>query len=130
MSHEYTIKDLIDAALRKYNFDDSISRNRVEEAYRDVVGPFIVQLTRSVSYNASTHTLKVVLSVPALKNELTYKTTDLINAINQKLGHEEVKDLYLLWVWVNYCFLSSFGVFRDCRIAAAKRHGGGCCSGC
>ena len=96
MSHEYTIKDLIDAALRKYNFDDSISRNRVEEAYRDVVGPFIVQLTRSVSYHASTHTLKVVLSVPALKNELTYKTTDLINAINQKLGHEEVKDLYLL----------------------------------
>ena len=96
MSHEYTIKDLIDAALRKYNFDDSITRGQVEQAYREVVGEFIVKLTRSVKYEPATHTLKVVLSVPALKNELSYKTTDLISAINKKLDSDEVKKLMLL----------------------------------
>ncbi|MBP5189622.1 MAG: DUF721 domain-containing protein [Bacteroidales bacterium] len=96
MSHEYTIKDLIDAALRKYNFDDSITRGQVEQAYRDVVGEFIVKLTRAVHYDSTSHTLRVTLSVPALKNELTYKTTDLIDAINKKLDHAEVQKLVLL----------------------------------
>ncbi|MBQ6096169.1 MAG: DUF721 domain-containing protein [Bacteroidales bacterium] len=96
MSHEYTIKDLIDAALRRYNFDDSVTRGQVEQAYREVVGQFLVQLTRSVRYDVATKTLKVVLSSPALKNELTYKTGDLIAAINQKLGREEVAKLLLL----------------------------------
>ena len=96
MSHEYTIKDLIDVALRRYNFDESIEREKVEQAYRDVVGEFIVKLTRSVKYEPSTHTLKVVLSVPALKNELSYKTTDLISAINKKLDSNEVWKLVLL----------------------------------
>lgn len=96
MSHEYTIKDLIDAALRRYNFDDSVTRGQVEQAYREVVGQFLVQLTRSVRYDVATKTLKVVLSSPALKNELTYKTCDLIAAINQKLGREEVAKLLLL----------------------------------
>ena len=96
MSHEYTIKDLIDAALRKYNFDESITSGHVEQAYKEVVGEFIVQLTRSVKYEASSRTLKVVLSSPALKNELTYKTSDLISAINKKLGKNEVVKLLLL----------------------------------
>lgn len=88
--HEYSLKDLIDAALRKYNFDDSITVERVEQAYRDTVGEFIVMLTRAVNYDISTHTLKVTLSSPALKNELTYKLTDLAKAINKKLGKNEV----------------------------------------
>lgn len=96
MSHEYTIKDLIDAALRRYNFDESIASNRVEQAYREVVGEFIVKLTRSVVYDAATHTLKVVLASPALKHELTYKTSDLIEAINKKIGRDEVAKLFLL----------------------------------
>lgn len=96
MSHEFTIKDLVDAALRRYNFDGSITRGQVEQAYRDVVGQFIVQLTRSVKYDPMSHTLRVTLSATALKNELTYKVTDLISAINQKLGRDEVKKLILL----------------------------------
>lgn len=96
MGHEYTIKDLIDAALRRFNFDESITRGQVEQAYREVVGEFIVKLTRSVTYDAASHTLKVVLSAPALKNELTYKVTDLIEAINNKLGKQEVQKMLLL----------------------------------
>jgi hypothetical protein len=46
-----------------------------------------------VSYNTEKSTLYVVLSSPALKNELTYKTNDLCSAINNKLGDEVVKKI-------------------------------------
>lgn len=96
MANEQSIKELIDAALRRYNFDESITKGHVEQTYRDVVGEFIVKLTRSVYYDARNHTLKIVLSAPALKNELTYKTSDLIASINSRLGSEEVKKIVLL----------------------------------
>lgn len=94
--HEYTIKDLIDAALRRYNFDESITKERVERTYCKVVGEFIVKLTRSVYYDTRSKTLKVVLSAPALKNELSYKVSDLCTSINNELGREEVKRIVLL----------------------------------
>lgn len=96
MASEYPIKDLIDAALRRYNFDDSITKEHVERAYRKVVGEFIVKLTRSAYYDTRSKTLKVVLSAPALKNELSFKITDLCDAINKELGKEEVKKIMLL----------------------------------
>ena len=86
---------MIDAALRRYNFDESIKVERVEQAYRDTVGEFLVKLTRAVNYDVHSHTLKVTLSSPALRNELSYKITDLKNAINKRLGKEEVKKVML-----------------------------------
>ena len=96
MGHEYTIKDLVDAALREYNFDESITAERVVRAYRDVVGEFLDKLTRSVQYDVGSHTLKVVFASPALKNEISYKISDLIAAINKRLGKNEVRKLLLL----------------------------------
>ena len=93
MAHVFLLKDLLPKALKAYNFDHSIDKERVEQAYRSVVGEFIVMLTRSVSYNTEKSTLYVVLSSPALKNELTYKTNDLCSAINNKLGDEVVKKI-------------------------------------
>ena len=90
------MKELIDAALKRYNFTSSITREEVEQAYRLVVGEFIVKLTRSVHYDTRSHTLRVELSAAALKNELSYKTTDLVNAINKKLGNDEVVKLILI----------------------------------
>ena len=93
MGHEFTIKELIDKALRQYNFDDSIVRGRVAQAYEQAVGEFIMKLTRSVRYEVATHTLFVTLASPALKNELTYKTSDLIGAVNKHYGSQEVKKI-------------------------------------
>ena len=49
--NDHTMKELIDAALKRYNFTSSITREEVEQAYRLVVGEFIVKLTRSVHYD-------------------------------------------------------------------------------
>ncbi|MCR5192382.1 MAG: DUF721 domain-containing protein [Bacteroidales bacterium] len=93
MAHEFLLKDLLPLAFKAYNFDHSVDQQRVLQAYRLVVGEFIVTLTRSVIYNTEKSTLYVVLSSPALKNLLTYKTNDLRSAINNKLGDEVVKKI-------------------------------------
>ena len=82
--------------MRRYSFDESITREHVVQAYRQVVGEFIVKLTRTVVYDTSTHTLRVTLSAPALKNELTYKLSDLRDSINAHLGADEVQKIVLL----------------------------------
>ena len=84
------MKELIEAALRSCNFDATIRKGEVEQAYRDAVGEFIEKLTRRVSYDSVSRTLRVVLSSPALKNELSFKSGDLMKAINGRLGREEV----------------------------------------
>ena len=94
--HEYTIKDLVDAALRQYNFDESITTERVLQAYREVVGEFLLKLTRQVQYDAESHVLKVTFASPALKNEVSYKIGDLLAAINKKLGKKTVRRIQLL----------------------------------
>ena len=90
------INELIDAALRRYSFNSSLTRSHVEQAYRDVVGEFIVKLTRSVRYDTDSHTLRVHLSATALKNELTYKINDLRDAINTRLQSDEVKKIVII----------------------------------
>lgn len=96
MAKEKSMRELVDAALRRYNFDATITRGHVAIAYREVVGEFIAKLTRSVSYNTDSHTLTVRLSAAALKNELTYKTSDLIAALNRQLGADEVQHIVFL----------------------------------
>lgn len=96
MQHEFSMKDLVNAALREYNFNDSITSERVVQAYREVVGEFLDKLTRSVHYDTTSHTLKVVFASPALKNEISYKVSDLIASINKRLGENEVRKLLLL----------------------------------
>lgn len=90
------MKDLVDAALRRYNFDASLTRQQVIDAYNQVVGEFILKLTRSVTYDSNSHTLFVTYSASALKQELSYKTNDLITAINNRLGTTEVQHIVFL----------------------------------
>ncbi len=90
MSHEYNLKPLLDAILKRCNMTDYATREQVTAAYNEVVGPFLVQLTRSLNYQYESHTLVVSLASPALRQELTYKTSDLIAAINKKLNKREV----------------------------------------
>ena len=95
MDHEFTLKDLLVDALKKYNFDSSIVKMQVEQAYKEVVGEFIVKLTRSIVFDDNSRTLIVCLASPALRQELSYKTTDLLKAINSKLQGTVVNKIVL-----------------------------------
>ena len=90
------IKDLIDVVLKRCNFNETISRGQVETAYNQVVSDIIRKFTWELRYDTKTHILYVKLASPALKHELTYKATDLINAINSKLPSAIVQKVVFL----------------------------------
>lgn len=87
------IKDVLDAMFGKLHMDSPLRQEKVKAAYFDVVGELISKMTVDLSYNTQFHVLYVFLRSAALRQELTYKTTDLIAAINRQLGMEEVKKI-------------------------------------
>ena len=91
--NEHNISDLVDAALRRLSFDQTIVAGKVEGAYHRVVGEMISKLTYRCEYEAQTHVLYVRLASPALRSEMTMHASGLRQRINQAVGSEEVRHI-------------------------------------
>lgn len=87
--------DVLGSALRQYNFDETITQSQVEQAYRELVGPFLAKLTYSVRYDADHHTLFLHISSPAMRQEFSYKIEDLRRSINERLPHPIIQHIVL-----------------------------------
>ena len=90
------LKDLLGDALQRCNLTDTVTRGNVEDAYRQVVGDLIVKMTRQVQYDVQSGMLFIKLASPALKHEISLKSTSLIAAINDRLPRAVVRKLVLL----------------------------------
>ena len=96
MKAEYSkLGDILGQALRRYNFDETITQAQVKEAYSQVVGPMLTKLTYSLHFDPTTHILHLRLASPALRQEYSYKLTDLMQAINDKLHSPVVQRITL-----------------------------------
>lgn len=90
------ISELLADALRQYNFDATVDKSLVFNAYRNVVGEFLMKLTWKIDFQPQTGELFLKLGSPSMKQEFSYKLTDLINAINKRVGSNAVKKIILL----------------------------------
>lgn len=92
MKPEYCkLGDILGEALRQYNFDQTITQAQVKEAYERVVGPMLMKLTYSIHYDTVKHTLYLRLASPALRQEYSYKLSDLMESINSQVASSEAK---------------------------------------
>ncbi|MDY5969566.1 MAG: DciA family protein [Bacteroidales bacterium] len=89
--NEHRLSDLIDAALRRYSFSDTVVCGQVEGAYRKVVGEMINKLTYRCDYVPQTRVLYVKMASPALRNEMTMHASGLVESINKTVGRAEVR---------------------------------------
>lgn len=89
------LKDILETALKSCHLDDSITKFQVEEAYRNIVGEMVTQLTYSARYDVKSHTLYLKLASPALRQEFSFKTESLIEAINKKLPAPAVQKIVI-----------------------------------
>jgi hypothetical protein len=96
MNDPKELNQLLADALRRCNLEDTVTRGQVEDAYREVVGELIVKLTQKVQFDVRNGMLMVKLASPALKHEISLKTTSLIAAVNARLPRAVVKKLVLL----------------------------------
>lgn len=89
------IGDLLSAALRRYNFDATITQSQVKEAYKAVVGEWLTKLTYSIYFDQATGTLHLSLASPALRQEYSYSQTSLMERINAQLPSPLVKKVVI-----------------------------------
>lgn len=92
-SHEHNISDLVDFVLKRIGYSEIAVSSQVEVAYRKTVGEMINKFTYSCKYESQTRVLYCHIASPALRQELTMRTSKLVEAINRQLGRAEVQHI-------------------------------------
>ena len=92
--NEYTLGDLIKLIYNECDLTDKVNEMDVIKAYNSIAGNLISKLTKEIKLKNKTLYLKV--SAAALKNELSYKKSDLILRINSELNRDAIDNIVFL----------------------------------
>ncbi len=72
---------------------EKILETRVERAWKEVLGPMVMQYTRSVYVRG--HILYVSLTSSVLRNELTLCRERLVKSLNEHAGATVIRDIVI-----------------------------------
>lgn len=90
-SNEQPLGEIIDELLRHYNLRDRWASARVVHSWERVVGSYIASHTTDIHMQHGV--LFVFLDSDALRNELLYAKTLLMNKLNEIAGDTIVEDI-------------------------------------
>lgn len=93
-SNEQTLKEAIESLLKTYRLQDGITSNKIIKAWEGITGDFITKRTENIFIKNKT--LFVKLNSPALKNELSFAKTRLIEKLNGAVHQDYLKDIVFL----------------------------------
>ena len=93
MQPDRTLDFYLQGALRRLDHGDFADELRVETVYRQLAGDLISRLTSSVQFSRGVLSLRVASA--ALRHELTIRRESLRTRINDHLGAEVVKNIYI-----------------------------------
>ena len=83
------MQDLLKKAYHRLDMDDTVREMEVVRVYKAVVGDLISRLSTTVRFSQGV--LTVQLASAALRQELVYRHTSLMDKINDSLGYPAVK---------------------------------------
>ena len=90
-SNEYTLKQAIEALINQYKIEERISETIVLSDWEKIVGKMISRHTKNIYIKKKV--LFVELDNAALRNELSYSKTKLIEKLNATLKAEAIIDI-------------------------------------
>jgi predicted nucleic acid-binding Zn ribbon protein len=90
-SNEQSLGEVIRQLLETYRLQGKIGQTRVIAAWEAVTGEMISRHTKDLYFKGSK--LFVKLDSPALKNELSFSKSRIIELLNEAAGEEVVKDV-------------------------------------
>jgi predicted nucleic acid-binding Zn ribbon protein len=93
MKKERNIKDVINSMYDKYRMTQKITEMKLVSAWADISGPLISKHTTEIKLVNKTLYLKFD-SAP-LKNEMMYRRTSIIEAVNRELGPGVVEKIFI-----------------------------------
>lgn len=89
--NEKPLGEVIQELLKAYSLEGKLKHARIIEAWPEVTGKMITNHTRDLYIKGSK--LFVIIDSPALKNELTYSKSRIIEELNKTVGAEVIKDI-------------------------------------
>jgi len=93
-SSEILLKDAIEKFLRDFKLEDKLNETRLVSHWEKVAGKLIARHTLDLYVRE--RVLYVRTDTPALKQELTYMKTRLIQRLNKLTGKEVIEDIRFL----------------------------------
>jgi len=90
-SNDQTLGAAIREMLSTYRLEGKLRQARIIEAWPKVTGKMITNHTRDIYIKG--RKLFVQLDSPALKNELSYSKSQIVEALNEAAGGEVIKDI-------------------------------------
>jgi predicted nucleic acid-binding Zn ribbon protein len=92
-SHEQPLKAAIEEFLDKYHLRDKLNQAKIIQSWEKVVGEMVARNTSQL--HIRNKVLYVKVNSAALRNELLYARTKIINALNKEAGATVIEDIVL-----------------------------------
>ncbi len=93
-SNEQTLKEAIHELLDAYRLKDGLQESRLVHSWDKVAGKYVAGNTESLYIRK--RTLYVRLKSPALRNELSYARSALVETLNKSVGGEVIDEIVFL----------------------------------
>jgi predicted nucleic acid-binding Zn ribbon protein len=90
-SNDQKLSEVIRELLKAYRLDNKLNEVRLIKSWDEVVGKMISKHTKNLYIKR--RTLFVTLDSPALKNELSFARTKIIEALNKEVGEEVIEEI-------------------------------------
>ncbi|HTF04219.1 MAG TPA: DUF721 domain-containing protein [Bacteroidia bacterium] len=91
--NEYTLKEAIGEMLKTFQLDTRLNEAQVVTAWEKVMGPLITKYTTKVKMESGV--LYVYVNSAALKQELSYRKTEIAGMLNKECGGEIVREVVI-----------------------------------
>ncbi len=85
-----SLKELVGEFIEEYKIDSKLKETRIISAWPEVMGP-LAKSTKSIYMK--NHVLFVSLNSSVVRNELLMRQSEIIQALNDKVGQEVVKSI-------------------------------------
>ena len=93
-SNEQTLKEAIQELLDAYKLKEGIQESQLIHSWDRIAGQYVAKNPESLSIRNKT--LYVRLNSPALKNELSFARSSLVESLNKAVGQEVITGIVFL----------------------------------
>jgi predicted nucleic acid-binding Zn ribbon protein len=89
--NQYSLGDALKGLVKKHGLEQSMNEHKVKEAWHKTVGEYCSKHTETIRLSKGELTVKI--SSAAVKQELMYAKTEILNKINECLNQELITNL-------------------------------------
>ena len=93
-NNEMSLGDAIKEMLKKYNLEQKVTVTEIYQSWEKIMGPSINRHTQSIELRDKV--LVIRLDSSAMRHELSFAKSKIVEKINEHIGHHVIDDVLLM----------------------------------